>query len=232
MSQGHIRKYLLYAIGEVLLVVFGILIALQINNWNQNRKDKALEASYLNRLQQDLQKDSSMLELHFNYIEVKADILNSILKGELDAIYSDNSPKNIFMSRFRTPPTISTTTFDDLLSTGNIGILKDITLRENIIDYYNYGKRQEKVLNNKLSNWSQTISELIPGEMGFLARSGREKPTPQQIIQLKENLANNRLQLEPVINAELNYTGLQYYYHQECQRRCLELLDLLRMNIN
>ena len=40
LSENKISKYLLYAIGEILLVVIGILIALSINNWNQERKNK------------------------------------------------------------------------------------------------------------------------------------------------------------------------------------------------
>ena len=39
LSKGKTGKYLKYAIGEIILVVFGILIALQINNWNEKRKD-------------------------------------------------------------------------------------------------------------------------------------------------------------------------------------------------
>lgn len=40
MTEGRIRKYLAYAMGEVLLVMIGILLALQVNNWNQWRKDR------------------------------------------------------------------------------------------------------------------------------------------------------------------------------------------------
>tara|TARA_Y100000385_G_C13099534_1_gene643585 strand:- start:2936 stop:3121 length:186 start_codon:yes stop_codon:yes gene_type:complete len=40
IDSGSSRKYLLYAIGEIALVVIGILIALQINNWNESRKDR------------------------------------------------------------------------------------------------------------------------------------------------------------------------------------------------
>lgn len=39
IEQNNVRKYLLYAIGEIMLLVIGILIALQVNNWNQNRID-------------------------------------------------------------------------------------------------------------------------------------------------------------------------------------------------
>jgi len=43
MEQNKTGKYLKYAIGEIILVVIGILIALSINNWNENRKEKIIE---------------------------------------------------------------------------------------------------------------------------------------------------------------------------------------------
>ena len=57
IASGAAQKYLLYAIGEVLLVVIGILIALQINAWNNNRIDKHLEKQILARIVQDLKTD-------------------------------------------------------------------------------------------------------------------------------------------------------------------------------
>ncbi len=50
MSENKTGKYLKYAIGEIILVVIGILIALQINNWNENRKQNKLEQDYLKAL--------------------------------------------------------------------------------------------------------------------------------------------------------------------------------------
>lgn len=54
-------KYLKYAIGEIVLVVIGILIALQINNWNEHRKKEKLKDSYKISLINDLSKDTLML---------------------------------------------------------------------------------------------------------------------------------------------------------------------------
>ena len=50
MSEGKLKKYLLYAFGEIVLVVLGILIALQINNWNAGRNLKAEETKLLKSL--------------------------------------------------------------------------------------------------------------------------------------------------------------------------------------
>lgn len=54
LTENKFSKYLLYAIGEIILVVIGILIALQINNWNENRKVKKQEAQIYTELKSDL----------------------------------------------------------------------------------------------------------------------------------------------------------------------------------
>ena len=52
--ENKTGKYFKYAIGEIILVVIGILIALQINNWNENRKQTALEIKHLKELKSDI----------------------------------------------------------------------------------------------------------------------------------------------------------------------------------
>ena len=52
MEQNKTGKYFKYAIGEIVLVVIGILIALQINTWNETRKNKAKEMKILINLKQ------------------------------------------------------------------------------------------------------------------------------------------------------------------------------------
>ena len=53
LAEGKTGKYLKYAVGEIILVVIGILIALQINNWNENRKLQIKSYDYLKRLKVD-----------------------------------------------------------------------------------------------------------------------------------------------------------------------------------
>jgi hypothetical protein len=57
-----VRRYLGYAFGEVLLVVVGILLALQINNWNENRKEQATLQSYLKSIARNMREDLGELE--------------------------------------------------------------------------------------------------------------------------------------------------------------------------
>ncbi len=70
LSDGKTGKYLKYALGEILLVVIGILIALQLNNLNEDRKIDNLRKVYYNQLLLDLEKDK-------NYMEEKTLVLDS-----------------------------------------------------------------------------------------------------------------------------------------------------------
>jgi hypothetical protein len=54
MEQNKTSRYFKYAIGEIILVVIGILIALQINNWNESRKSKTFETEILTQIQANL----------------------------------------------------------------------------------------------------------------------------------------------------------------------------------
>ena len=57
LTENRFSSYLLYAIGEILLVVVGILIALQIDTWNEARKEKAFEKKVLRELLMDVKED-------------------------------------------------------------------------------------------------------------------------------------------------------------------------------
>ncbi|GMN10040.1 hypothetical protein MTsPCn9_15450 [Croceitalea sp. MTPC9] len=62
LSENKFSKYLFYAIGEIILVVIGILIALQINNWNEQRKAKEIEKEILTQFKEDLKGDITSIE--------------------------------------------------------------------------------------------------------------------------------------------------------------------------
>src|SRR6056300_1263594 len=62
ISEGKTGKYLKYAVGEIVLVVIGILIALQLNNLNENRKNNVFEKEILTRIQENLKNDKLALE--------------------------------------------------------------------------------------------------------------------------------------------------------------------------
>ena len=69
MSSGYVQKYVIYAIGEIVLVVIGILLALQINNWNENRKAQIVEMGYLQALEKEFVYNQETLDHFINLNE-------------------------------------------------------------------------------------------------------------------------------------------------------------------
>ena len=71
-------RYFKYAVGEIILVVIGILIALQINNWNENRKDIAVGKQYLKGIKDDLQKDLVLADTILKIYTYNISVVSSI----------------------------------------------------------------------------------------------------------------------------------------------------------
>lgn len=69
LIEGKSRNYLKYAVGEIVLVMIGILLALQVNNWNQNRLNKEYEQKMLHELVEDLKLDTTYLNVQFKRID-------------------------------------------------------------------------------------------------------------------------------------------------------------------
>ncbi len=86
MSENKVMAYLRYAIGEIFLVVIGILIALQVNNWNEHRKQKKQETIYLQDLSIDLKKQ---IQLQNNYIDFENIIIQDC--KDIVAHYEQNN---------------------------------------------------------------------------------------------------------------------------------------------
>ena len=90
METGKTGKYLKYAIGEIILVVIGILIALQINNWNENRKSKIFENEILTQIRANLIKDRLVLKDFIENAENAGTSIDKILGEDLSVIVNDS----------------------------------------------------------------------------------------------------------------------------------------------
>jgi len=78
MEQNKTRKYLKYALGEILLVMIGILLALQVNTWNENRKENRISQEYLVGITNDIKKDLKQLDEILEIQMVPISIISSI----------------------------------------------------------------------------------------------------------------------------------------------------------
>jgi hypothetical protein len=146
METGKTGKYFKYAVGEIILVVIGILIALQINNWNTTRLESSKEQLLLKNLQTDFKA---------NIIE-----FNRIYKISSDAYIASNKLLEII----KTKKTISNNEEIESLIKTIINDFSSLDLSEGSIkEIINTGSLniiKDKKLRNQLSKWSQNINDM------------------------------------------------------------------------
>lgn len=137
MEQNKVRKYMLYAIGEILLVVLGILIALQVNNWNQDRLADIKAISYHERIIEDLDIFINESE---NSMGRSTRIRNMILET-IDLLESKKLPEDkiqlfertlhlYYQIPYRNP---SLTTLTEMRSNGDLNLIRNLELRKKLI---------------------------------------------------------------------------------------------------
>ena len=160
-------KYLKYAIGEIVLVVIGILIALSINNWNEERKLKQLQIAYLNRLINDLDHDLMTIE----FVEATINENQVIISDFINALNTNQDKNQILKSAipyFEKGWIISefvpsTNTYTDLSQTGNMKVIDNTELVNDILSYYGYVTQVENS-NNVNKNWITPIDQAVAKE--------------------------------------------------------------------
>lgn len=129
LSEGKTGRYLKYAIGEIVLVVIGILIALSINNWNENRKERIEERALLTQLQ-------SEFESNYQQLNEKITIRNNMISASLKLLEYIDYPEKRNLDSINThlAQTLLVPTFDpivnDIMSSGRIQLLKNNRLKE------------------------------------------------------------------------------------------------------
>jgi len=137
INKNKTSIYLIYAVGEVVLVVFGILIALGINNWNDHKKQTKSEFIYYCRILDDFELDKKRIEELLDKTNERIAISKTILL-DLD---SGTKDKSYLLNQFL-PATRSASfvprkvTFQDLVSSGNLRLLNDVTIKNSLIQYY------------------------------------------------------------------------------------------------
>lgn len=140
-KQGKITRYIAYALGEIILVVIGILIALQVGDWKQQRTDRRLEKEYLERLIIDLETDLQIVNFIIETLDTKEVSMRKVRAYVDDpSIILDDSVminlKRSFILGSELPNARLTGTFQELISTGNLRLIQSTDLRNGIVNFY------------------------------------------------------------------------------------------------
>ena len=140
IGRESLITYLKYALGEIILVVLGILIALQINNNVEYQKDRRLENIYLKELLSEIQNDTATISYLFKSLEESGskaklvlDFLQTSSLIKSDTLLTINYFRDTY--KFYVSKT-STNTWDELKSTGNLRLIENRDLVKMLSEYY------------------------------------------------------------------------------------------------
>jgi len=140
LSENKFSKYLIYAIGEIILVVIGILIALGINNWNENRKTDIRLKDTLVALKNDLSQDTLLIKKRLPFINEQFDLNESLRTRVADSKATVDTLIQIMRFEFNPNWVVqipyNTNTYSSLIQTGLLEKLSN-PLKTNIKNFYN-----------------------------------------------------------------------------------------------
>jgi len=212
-------KYLRYAIGEIVLVVIGILIALSINNWNENKKIKIKEIKALLELRKDLEQNLNDINgniISFQNSKKANEIIMYSIENKL--MYNDSLNYHFSMLYPFITFTINQTSYETLKQNG-IELISNDSLRSLISDIYSnrfksYQTFENTYLVNHYINYIKPIliseftsfefgSNAMPKNYGQFIRNSEYKQTIKFTINIYENFirmqSNLKAEVENII---------------------------------
>ncbi len=136
LAENRFTRYLGYATGEIVLVVIGILIALQINNWYDARKDRARELAYLHNIREDVRTNIAQMD---NYLKSRSEEIAAAQRilahfnGQTieDASAFNADSISIYdWKRFY----LSDNTYQELVGSGNFALLSNPKIKDGLLD--------------------------------------------------------------------------------------------------
>ncbi|MBL4905207.1 MAG: hypothetical protein JKZ00_04180 [Flavobacteriaceae bacterium] len=164
LGEGKTGMYLKYAIGEIVLVMVGILLALQVNNWNTNRVFLKKEQHYLIGLKNDITFQIAINDVYITTYYNKSLRLNEAILLDYQKVkrFSKIDSINSKLLDMLKVTTINSakTTYRELMSTGQLNVIQNEVLRKELVAFYQITDITERGIKSNIDNVFYT--ELFP----------------------------------------------------------------------
>ncbi len=158
---------------ELVIVVVGVFIGLQVNNWNQARADARLGRDYVRRLTHDLQENLTGLREEIAYYSA---VLDSVQRTDELLRSADPDPRALVINAYRAtelsynPPVRAT--WDQVVSSGHLGLLPTGAAESGLSQYYAFDTAQDMYRMGLNSGYRQTARQIIPMTVQIAMRAG------------------------------------------------------------
>ena len=163
LSENKFSKYGFYAIGEIILVVIGILIALQINNWNETRQQESKVFKYAKSLVEDLKADIEMLQVSQFQANKKAEMIDSLRNMVNTIPTTELSSTDLWVichDMLYRPYKWNRSTLNELNSSGSTRFIKNESVQNKLVAYESFSKHLDQDFGYDINN-SQKADEQI-----------------------------------------------------------------------
>lgn len=161
LLEGKTGKYLQYAIGEIFLVVIGILIALQVNNWNEGTKERKSEIAILQEIRNNLKFDLVDFESNITNLQNKSTSSRSLLEAFDDNLPYDDSLGYFFFYLKTYPHFSHKSNGYNLLQSKGVDIIQNDTLRKQITDLYEDRYQYLKTYENERIDYNSFLEAKV-----------------------------------------------------------------------
>ena len=206
MEKNKTGKYFKYAIGEIILVVIGILIALSINNWNENRKSEKVANEIYRNLQNSLVQDSTevqriiklqsksleiqkkliLKEVNREPIEFEETNLNQLIKDIQSGVYSFFPKTGIYNS---------------IVSNNGMDLLKSEKIKTSLVNLYDYQYERHANIDATIENKYQLqVFPVIYKKIGYV-KNVNENPDPLLFKENYEELVSECRNVYGILNS-------------------------------
>ena len=225
LSEGKTGRYFKYALGEIILVVIGILIALQINTWNQNRIERNEESSIIAKLHKDFKENKKSIQgfIVTNKNEMKAQMeLMGLIGASREELTKHNLDSLFYVSFGANELYFADNTLKNIMNSGQLNLLKNEAIND-LLYKWNVLSEIRKVRMDKLDDWVNDkfipylLSRISFKEMDTndsLPWSGTSKVKPDYYTLFQE------VEFE-------NYLDNNLWFHQQISERCHETEQLI-----
>ncbi len=186
LTENKFSKYLLYAIGEIALVMIGILLALQVNNWNEEKKVNVQELTILKELKLSLELNKNILNNRIINSQDKI-LRGGLLREHLKKIKSYNDTLKGFFSipTYDISTSLSYASFDNTKNQG-LQIIKNNELRLELIKLFDEEfKNIEALGENSSALLTNTIAPFLQKHFEY-TNSGLEPNNYIELLKAKE----------------------------------------------
>jgi len=235
MHWRHLKLDWPYALGELAIVVFGVLIALAVDQWNTDRIERIEELAVIDRLTADLRRDLERLQVELGALDKKEASLERIARA-VDSEIAD--PMSFLRDVIEgasfgwNQMQAQRTTFNELLGSGRFGIIQDAGLRDAISSYYELDESSYQRIDERETQYPDISYRLVPrlnegrveAEFGNTldVQPGVDASEAQQFVQavLESELLDH-------VTAEINFARFVRNIATRLKDRCTDVLSQL-----